>query len=203
MIPIKLLNGVQNVFLGASLLIMMILPLYTAYGDLSSEDRGTWYAISLSAVLWVMVIRPLSNLFPTQRWLAQLTILRKGVGVLSASIIVSFMMASFMTKGWAYFAAYATPEYWALAPSFTLLAHLGDVTAVILLITSNNLSKRLLGRNWKRIQQLAYVYFYCGALYELIVLKSDLAAFALILVTFLLPMAYLARKIRARESATA
>jgi DMSO/TMAO reductase YedYZ heme-binding membrane subunit len=41
----------------------------------------------------------------------------------------------------------------------------------------------MLGPWWKRIQQLAYVYFYAGALYEMFALQSTVAMVAISLVT--------------------
>jgi DMSO/TMAO reductase YedYZ heme-binding membrane subunit len=43
-----------------------------------------------------------------------------------------------------------------------IFPRLSEVTALILFVTSNNFSQKLLGKNWKRIQKLAYVYFLSG-----------------------------------------
>ncbi len=46
-----------------------------------------------------------------------------------------------------------------------IFPRLSEVTALILFVTSNNFSQKLLGKNWKRIQKLAYVYFLSGWIY--------------------------------------
>lgn len=178
---------------------MMVLPvlLYFWPNSLSDTSITFLYTVSLAAVFWVMAIRPLADLFPELPWLRALVVLRKGMGVLSASIIVSFMLAKFMTGGFAYLENFTTASYWSMN-GWAILAHLGDVTAVILLITSNKLSKRLLGSNWKRIQKLAYVYFYAGAGYEMLVFGSMFAFVAVIVVTVLVGLARIKNSMKVR-----
>lgn len=42
---------------------------------------------------------------------------------------------------------------------YPILSRVSEITAVILLITSNNFSQRKLGIWWKRIQRSSYLYF--------------------------------------------
>ncbi len=187
-----LIAFVQEFLIAASVVILAVLPAATllmpdfVYDTLMKPA----FALSLAAVTFVMMIRPLADLAPGTRWVRPLVILRKGFGVLSASIIVSFMLARLINMGpLAYFAQYADPGYWTLHES-RFFAHIADVVAVPLLITSNGVSKFILGRQWKRLQQLAYVYFYAGALYEALALGSVFATGALIGITILVPLAY-------------
>jgi hypothetical protein len=143
-----------------------------------------------------MVIRPLADIFRGVSWIRPLVILRKGVGVLSASIIVSFIIAKIMVAPYEYLGEMTSLSYWSLG-NFTLFAHLADISAVFLLITSNNLSKKLLGANWKRLQRLSYVYFYGSGLYVFFLYGSATMAFYLIMVTFLTTIAYMMNKRRA------
>jgi DMSO/TMAO reductase YedYZ heme-binding membrane subunit len=41
---------------------------------------------------------------------------------------------------------------------------LSEVTAIVLLLTSNNFSQKKLGIWWKRIQRSSYIYFVAGGL---------------------------------------
>jgi hypothetical protein len=175
---------------------MAILPGILAYTPNSIAGWiNSLYLISLTAVFFVMIIRPLSDLFPELTWLRTLVILRKGVGVLSASIIVSFILSKILLGGTDYVENFFTSDYWSIV-GWSFLAHTGDVTAVILIVTSNKFSKRILGKNWKRIQKLAYVYFYAGAGYEMLALGSTYAFIAIIAVTILIGLAHIKNSIK-------
>jgi DMSO/TMAO reductase YedYZ heme-binding membrane subunit len=47
---------------------------------------------------------------------------------------------------------------------YPLIGRLSELTALILLLTSNNFSQKFLGSWWKRIQRLSYVYFITGGI---------------------------------------
>ncbi len=188
----KTITIIQNLLLATSILMLMILPVYITFheGGISGEARGALYGISHIAVTLVMVIRPLANLFPKKRTLAQLTILRKGFGVFSAAIIVSFILSDIIITGTDYMSRFLTTQYWSL-DRYTLLAHIGDITAVVLLVTSNNYSKRILGKWWKRVQKLAYIYFYAGASYAYLALDDTMTLIAIVVVTTVTVLAYI------------
>ena len=183
--------SLQEMLLAVSIAILLALPVVLAYipDYLPDASYTVLFAVSLFAVFLVMIIRPLADLFPGVTWIRPLVILRKGFGVLSASIIVGIMLSKVMGDGWGYVLDFVTPEHWSLVHG-AVLASIGDLSALILLITSNKFSKRVLGKNWKRIQKLSYVYFYAGALYEYLLLDQVLALAAMILVTVLVLAAY-------------
>jgi DMSO/TMAO reductase YedYZ heme-binding membrane subunit len=179
--------------------VMLFLPLLLVFAPsvIPGSVTTLFYTISLVAVFFVMAIRPLADIMPRASWLRALVILRKGFGVLSASLIMVFVFQKIIQSGGAYFASILTPAYWSLT-KYAVLAHLGDLSAVPLLITSNKYSKRVLGPWWKRLQKLAYVYFYAGALYELLALHSMLALVALVIVTMLVLIASVKNRGRLR-----
>ncbi len=181
----------QTCLLAISVLILIGIPSIRVFWDflLTNSVITLLFTISLASVFFVMAIRPLADIFSRIPFLRPLVILRKGFGVLSASLIVSLMLAKIVTDGSGYLYGFLTDDFWRIE-SYAFLAHLGDVTGVILLITSNTFSKKLLGKNWKRIQKLAYVYFYAGAVYELLAFGSSLAAVALVTVTTLVLIAW-------------
>jgi DMSO/TMAO reductase YedYZ heme-binding membrane subunit len=136
-----------------------------------------------------MIIRPLADLLPKIKFVRPLVILRKGMGVFSASIIVSFIIAKLIVDPSGYLASIFTFEYWSLS-GLALFAHAADMAAVVLLVTSNNLSKKLLGVWWKRVQKLSYIYFYGSSIYLLFVFGDLTMVLYLIVVTFLTYKAY-------------
>lgn len=188
----KFIGFIQEFMLAVSIAIMCFLPaLLLLWPQFLGPLFFTHiYTVSLGSVFFVMIIRPLADLLPKVSWVRPLVILRKGFGVFSASIIVSFMIAKSIELGFQnYLLQYFDSNYWSFE-GFKFFAHLGDVVAIPLLVTSNNLSKQILGKNWKRLQQLAYVYFYSGAIYEALVFQSTLAIVAIVTVSILVLASY-------------
>jgi DMSO/TMAO reductase YedYZ heme-binding membrane subunit len=187
----------QKVFLGVSIGIMLILPVILSfYTEALSEATITHlYDASHLAVFFVMSIRPLADIFITSKFIRPLVILRKGVGVFSASLIMSVIFSKIIIDAGGYFGAFGTLEYWSLR-NYALLAHLADISAFILLITSNNLSKRLLGAGWKKVQKLSYVFFYASSLYVYLSYGHLSVLVSLFVVTALTLLAYRLNKKR-------
>jgi DMSO/TMAO reductase YedYZ heme-binding membrane subunit len=137
-----------------------------------------------------MIIRPLADIFMQTKIIRPLVILRKGVGVLSASVVVSFILAKIIIDPAGYFLDIFTLQYWSFE-NFALFAHLADISAILLIITSNNFSRRVLGAWWKKIQRLSYVYFYASSIYVLFVFDDYILLLAMLIVTLLTMIAYL------------
>jgi DMSO/TMAO reductase YedYZ heme-binding membrane subunit len=186
----KILRIFQNIIIGLSLFILAYLPLFSGFGDIDSAIVSVLYRISFLAVFFVMMIRPLADIFSSQQWLRKLVVLRKGFGILSASIIVGFMIGDIITPQSQYLMSIFTTEFWSFE-NYMFFAHLGDITGLILLLTSNNLSMILLKKNWKRIQKLAYVYFYAGGIYEFLASNNIFALVAMVAVAIVVVIAFI------------
>ncbi len=186
------INQLQEIALAVSILILCTLPaILVLKPDWITDGAYFWlYAIAHFFLFLVMLIRPLADILRGATWLRPLVILRKGFGVLSASIVVSFILAKIMIDVSGFFSSFATTNYWSLT-NLALLAHLADISAVLLLVTSNKLSKQVLGKNWKRIQRLSYVYFYASAIYVFFILGESHVMAYLIIVTFFTVLAWL------------
>jgi DMSO/TMAO reductase YedYZ heme-binding membrane subunit len=181
---LKTIQLTQKISLGLSIAIMLILPLIISFAPdwLSEATTLRLYSISHFTVFFVMIVRPLADILTGTSYIRPLVILRKGVGVLSASIVASFILAKIIINPAAYFGSLFTLSYWSLK-NLAILAHLGDLSAILLLITSNNLSKRLLGPWWKRVQKLSYVYFYASSLYVLMIFHDGLVFWSMLIVS--------------------
>ncbi len=179
----------QLILLGFSIGILLVLPSLVATAP-ELVDFNLLYAAAHFSLFLVMTVRPLADLLPKVKIIRPLVILRKGMGVFSASIIVSFILAKLITDPGGYLSSMGTSAYWSME-GLALLAHLADISAVLLLITSNNLSKRLLGPNWKRLQRLSYVYFYGSGLYVFFIVGGNIILFYLIVVTILTTFAFI------------
>lgn len=180
----------QQILLFVSIGILVLVPtLLALYPE--SVPVSLLFTVSHISLFFVMTIRPLSDLLPKLTFIRPLVILRKGTGVLSAAIIVSFLISKLVSGNLVYFTGFFTELF-----SLATLAKCADITAVILLITSNNLSKKLLGSVWKKIQRLSYVYFYASSIYVFILFNDYVVLGYMIIVTILTSLAFLANKQR-------
>ena len=91
---LKTIKYTQEILLGISVLILMVLPSFLVFktDQISNEFIQKLYAFSHISLFFVMMVRPLADIFLQTKWIRPLVILRKGVGVFSASIIVSFIL---------------------------------------------------------------------------------------------------------------
>ena len=197
----NIIKYTQETLLVISVLILMVLPiLIVFYPDIiNSNVTLNLYFVSHMFLFFVMIIRPLADIFTGFKWLRPLVILRKGTGVISASIIVSFILSKLMIDPSGYIAAFGTYKYWSMT-NYALLAHLADISAVVLIVTSNNLSKKIFGTWWKKIQQLSYVYFYASVLYVYLSYGGIDLLYALIVITLLTYVASVRNKKRLMQS---
>jgi DMSO/TMAO reductase YedYZ heme-binding membrane subunit len=185
------IKNFQEFLLAISVVILATLPagLVLTPGWFSDTTFNRLYAVAHLSLFLVMIIRPLADLFSNVTWIRPLVILRKGMGVLSAAIVVSFIIAKIMTGAGEYFGQFLTSEYWSFK-DLAIFAHLADISAILLLVTSNNLSKKILGSNWKRLQKLSYVYFYGSGLYVFISYGEKSVFIYLMLVTLFTLLAW-------------
>lgn len=190
------IENLQQALLVISVSLLVILPLLVAYVPLGQGFYDYIFSLSLWSVFFVMLIRPLADVLPFIPFVRPLVILRKGFGVFSASLIVSLMLSKVIVGGLPYLAHYFTLEAWSL-DGYTILATLGDLSAIPLLLTSNKFSKRVLGKNWKRLQKLAYVYFYAGALYEYLAFHIDIALVLVCIVASVTALAFVVKRLPA------
>ena len=192
----KLIAKTQNFLLGFSILILMLLPqVIVFYPDFIFSYTTILFSLAHFSLFLVMIIRPLADLLPKLKFIRPLVILRKGTGVFSASIIVSFILAKLIVDPSGYLSSFSTLSYWSVT-NLALFAHLADISAVLLLVTSNQLSKRLLQKNWKRVQRLSYVYFYASATYVIFILHDSKVIWYSVIVTTLTLLAFFSKRRR-------
>lgn len=191
---ILLIKSVQQIFLAISILILATFPgIIILYPEALNTD---WlFFLAHTSLFLVMIVRPLADLLTNFQFVRPLVILRKGVGVFSASIIVSFILVKVITDPVGYLTGFTNASYWSL-DKMALFAHLADISAILLLVTSNNLSKRLLGDNWKRLQRLSYVYFYGSGLYVMVMFQDYLVLVFMIIITIITLLANQVNQVR-------
>lgn len=197
---LKLIKYLQQILLAIAISTMVALPLILVLREqaLSSTTTQNLFFISHLFLFFVMMVRPLADILPAMKWIRPLVVLRKGAGVMSASIIVSFIFAKLITDPASYLGSIGTLRYWAMQ-DYAVLGHLADLSAIILIITSNKLSKKILGTWWKKVQKLAYVYFYGSAFYVFLSYGNLDQLIAIVLVTTVTVIAYLLNRERRKQ----
>lgn len=195
----KFILFLQNIVIGISLVLLGLIPVLSQGVGIDFALKGALYTVSFAAVFAVMMVRPLADI-TNWSFLRRLVILRKGFGILSSSIIVGFVIDALIAPQSPYLASLLSGTFFSLS-HLVLFAHLGDLSGLILLLTSNTFSQKLLKQNWKRVQRLSYVYFYAGGIYEAFTLDSMFALYAILLVTNLTVLAW-AIKIYRRSGIT-
>jgi DMSO/TMAO reductase YedYZ heme-binding membrane subunit len=89
-----------------------------------------------------------------------------------------------------YLSAFGTIQYWSLQ-NYALLAHLADISAILLIVTSNSLSKRIMGTAWKKVQRLSYVFFYASSLFVFLSYGDLGPVMSIVIVTIVTVAAYI------------
>lgn len=191
---LTLIKHTQHILLALSIALLAILPTWQALAP-DTVPTSLFFFLAHTSLFFVMAIRPLADLLPQYSFVRPLVILRKGVGVFSSAIIVSFILSKIIIDASGFWESFFSLDYWSMS-LLTFFAHCADVAAVLLLITSNNLSKKILGLNWKRIQKLSYVYFYASGIYVFGSFGDTLVLCYLVIVTVLTWLAYLSNKQR-------
>lgn len=159
--------------------------------------KGFLWDVSMIAVIILMLIRPINDIFSSLEFY-KLMPLRKNLGILSAMVVVSYGVIHYFNMGFSeFFSTYFSLAYWTFSGNL-FWAHLGELTGFILLITSNTFSVRLLKRNWKRVQRLSYLYFFCGSWYVFSSFGKTYALIALIIVFEVSVFAYFKKRIDKR-----
>lgn len=162
-------------------------------------DYMEWFFwdLSLLSVFILMLIRPANDLFPKLK-LGKYIPLRKELGILSSVIIVSFAISEYIFPEFTLFRDLFSLSSWTLEGN-SLWARITEITAIILLLTSNKFSMKLLKKNWKRIQKLSYLYFFSGAWYVFAQLNKIVALIYIIIVFEITLAAYMKKKIEKYE----
>ena len=116
----------------------------------------TFWNISWWSVVFVIAIRPLSDLFPKLWMLSKLVFLRKAFWILSSSIVIIALSYKFYLNPNTLYNYFSLNNF---SLTYPLISRVSEITWLILLLTSNNLSQKTLWIWWKRIHRLSYIYF--------------------------------------------
>jgi DMSO/TMAO reductase YedYZ heme-binding membrane subunit len=152
-------GNIPNIFMLQNLLILcgFLIPVLWYF---LPDYKWNLFDVSWYAVTLLMLIRPLGDIFSKWMIFKRLLPLRQGLGILSAAVVVTNMAFTYFPDPQSFVSTYFSMRGW--GSSFAITARLAEISGFILLMTSNNFSQKLLGMWWKRIQILAYLYFFTG-----------------------------------------
>ncbi|EKD30039.1 MAG: hypothetical protein ACD_78C00176G0001 [uncultured bacterium (gcode 4)] len=149
-------NVLKNILRFVPFLWILIL-LYPKY-YVEIWDLG-WYCL-----LFIVFSRPLSDVLPKLGILKKFVALRKEIWIISWIFIVAHWLWFFLASKISVFTGLSSGDYYNLTNLFGW-GMIGMYIGIILTITSNKFSKKLLGRNWKRLQRFTYLFFIFWAIH--------------------------------------
>ncbi len=138
--------------------------------------------MALYLLVVIMVVRPLADIFPKVLLFKKLVLMRRSIGIFTG-------MAA-MTHGlWFIYKdpSMLTQDYFYSFDSFLLYGSIASIFAFLLLITSNNISVKFLGKKWKWLQRGVHAMFYFTCIHLVLINTSkgiDFEPILLALVVF-------------------
>jgi ferredoxin-NADP reductase/ferredoxin/DMSO/TMAO reductase YedYZ heme-binding membrane subunit len=161
---IPYINKIEKILLAIWLLIIPSLYFYWVFtNNLYKSNFILWesitsllFIISWLSVVFVMYIRPLAQLFPKLGILKTLTTQRKSLWIISSIVVFVIFFNKYIFDYWNFLNYFHSNNWNWLYP---ILSRISELTAIVLLFTSNNYSQKKLGIWWKRIQRSSYLYF--------------------------------------------
>ena len=142
--------------------------------------KAAWHLLCI-----LMIIRPLSDVLPRFPILKKGVLLRKELGIASASFGIAHAAGFFLMSGMSPLGVFTnTSVYWGLT-NFLTWGLLALLVSIPLLITSNLASMKLLKKNWKKLQYLSYAFFVLVALHLAFIhpsIESFVENFSIVLV---------------------
>lgn len=115
----------------------------------------------------IMYIKPVSVIFPN-KLLRRLVCLRRQLGVLIFYLVALHVIGLMVFFGWLSWEGILQMLRW----DYMIYGSLAFILMLILYMTSNNISARLLKRRWKYAQRLAYIAIVLAALHVTIFRNS-------------------------------
>ncbi len=152
-------------------LFLWILPiLIYLFTDIHFVEYGK---LGWNILIAIMLIRPLSDVIPNLKILKTLVLFRKEFGILSGVLIAIHSYKYFALGNKNILIEIFNPKYWDFNTIFGW-GMAGFIITIILLLTSNNFSIRLLKNSWKKFQELSYLLFLFSAIHIALVKKGDI-----------------------------
>lgn len=166
MFQIPYLKQIRKVILSFVIIIPFSVFLFpreeALYGQIG------WYML-----IGVMLIRPVSDVFPFIKLFKTLVPLRKEFGIGSYMFILAHFVAFPLMQNQSILKTIITPDYWNLGNIYGW-GMWGLAVALPVFLTSNIFSIIKLKKWWKYVQRLAYPFFILGGIHVYLVKGMEL-----------------------------
>lgn len=189
------------IFLAYFISFVYIYHLYAWISLYSWIPFGWWiqnilFQTSWLALVFVMFIRPLSDIFSKNKFLRGILVFRKPFWILSSFLIITNFTAKWIFDPSLIINYFTTATRW--NNFLWISARISEISAIILFLTSNTFSQQKLWKYWKKIQYLSYPYFVTWAIiawhFEQNLLNKMYYYFPVLLRLVLLVVSYFFRK---------
>jgi len=128
------------------------------------EDYRNAGQLSWSLLVILLAVRPFAEVFPRFRFFRGLLPLRKEAGILCGALALAHVWGFFFLNVISIFSGFFDAYIWDYRQHF-FWGMIGFLCAMLLLVTSNIFSIRLLKRWWKRLHRLAYPFIFVVAIH--------------------------------------
>ena len=137
-----------------------------------------WYCLLL-----IVFSRPLSDVLPRLGILKKIVALRKEIWIISGVFITAHWLGFFLNAKMSLLVWLTNPDYYNLTNLFGWWM-IGMYIGIILTFTSNKFSKKILWKNWKRLQRLTYLFFIFGAVHIALVDNEKILPLSIVVSTW-------------------
>lgn len=168
-IPAGLLNFGKKVLLFSSL--VPLLGIFFLPADFRNLGKFAWGLLIL-----ILVLRPLGDIFVDFKILKALLPLRKEAGILCGSLAIGHSIGYFFNGKIAVSTIFTNPALWDFS-QYLAWGLVGFFVSVLLVLTSNLLSIKILKRNWKRLHRITYIMFLVTAIHVVLIKYSKAGIF--------------------------
>jgi len=175
--------------------ILRFLPLIALIIFIKPEFYRDFGVLGWWILLFVVLIRPLSDILPKLGILKTLTILRKELGIISGIFILAHGIGFLLKKDLPVIVSLFSPKFWNFQ-SFFGWGSLGLFLAIILLLTSNKWAIKSLKKYWKPVQRLVYLLVLATAIHIGLVNSEEKISSAIIVAILVLVWLLANRKIK-------
>ena len=137
----------------------------------------------------IMFSRPLRDIFPKVKILSKIVSIRKELWIIAWCFAFAHVIWYFL-ENTAPFSIIINPNIWSI-DSFMAWWFIAFFVAIPLTLTSNTFSMiKMWGKNWKKLQYLAYIMFIATIIHIALVKPSDAIFMYIILVMYIFILFY-------------
>jgi len=148
-------------------IILSLVPILALTTFIDPQLNRDFANYGWTFLIITMISRPIATIFPRLGILRKFVLLRRQLGIIAGTFILAHGVP-YLLAGQPSIAALIDPQFWDFK-MFLTWGILGIIASLIPLITSNNFTMRYLGKWWKPIQRLSYLFFIFGGIHIFLV----------------------------------